>query len=444
MKRHVEGSRVRRYLPLILTTVLAMATTLTGCLDRKTGRFFLPVGIDEGLDPTTGDIFGTVTVDGAPRSGVTVTVRRGGTVVDMVVTDADGDYEVLELDPGTYTVSISTIPGAACPGDQTTVVIEDDDTRVDFDCTTTPTTGTVTGTVTANGSPVSGATVALDGQTTTTDANGSFTFTDVDPGTYSVTVTAAGLQCDPRTTTVTAGEPSAVDVTCTAAPPSGSEIAANPFSLIGTLMGTDGCGFGSTISNPGPITISFDPATNTVTIESDADVAGTYTPGQPWTGTGQSTFSSGGMTFVLRETAMGTWQRMAGTIVLPGTLRFEVLQGGSEVCESVYNATYEQLTTSSSHFKQDVTYMLPDGLSILGLRPVAYRYLAPYGDPAIPRMGLIAEDVMRVFPAAVAMNAEGQALGIYYATLQGLVLEEIAIRTRRVADAGIARLADAF
>jgi hypothetical protein len=315
---------------------------------------------------------------------------------------------------------------------------------VDFDCTTTPATGTVTGTVTANGSPVSGATVALDGRTATTDANGTFSFTNVDPDTYTVAVTADGFTCDPRTTTVTAGQTSTVDVTCTASAPSGTEIAAQPYSLSGTIQGTDACGLGTTISNPGPITIRFDPATNTVTIESDADVAGVYTPGQPWTGTGESTFSSGGMTFVLRETAMGTWQRSSGMIVLPGTLTFEVFQGTTEVCESRYDATYTQLTASSARFKTGIVGLLPEGVTIFGLRPVAYRYVHPYGDPSVPRIGLIAEEVERVFPEAVAVDRTGRARGIAYVILRARLAEQIADRAGAKARSWLQRGAGAI
>jgi hypothetical protein len=422
--------------------VLGLLTAVAAC-DQKTGRFFIPVAIDDGFDPTTGDIIGRVTVDGSPRSGVEVTVRRNGTVVDTDVTDANGDYEFFELDPGTYTVSIGTITGATCPGEQTAAVVEDDSTVVDFACTSQPTTGTVMGTVTANGTPVSGATVALDGRTTTTDANGAFTFTNVEPGTYGVSTSASGFDCQPGTVTVTAGQTSNVEIACTG-PPSGTEIAAQPFSLSGTLMGTDGCGFGMTISNPGPITILFDPATNTVTIVSDASVAGLYTPGEPWTGTGQTTFSSGGMTFILRETASGTWQRSSGTIVLPGTLTFEVLQGSTEVCESRYNATYMQLTASSMRFKTGIVRLLPDGATVLGLRPVVFRYVRPYGDPSVPRIGLIAEEVARVFPKAVALDAGGKPLGIHYSTLRMLVFEEIVTRAGEAARSSIARLAGAM
>ncbi|MGH7565727.1 MAG: carboxypeptidase regulatory-like domain-containing protein [Gemmatimonadota bacterium] len=432
---------MRRRIVRVMMVALAVLSVLGWECDPKLARFFDPI---DDLIPVSGGISGMVTVDGQGRSGVTVTVRQGTQVLTTTTTDGDGDYEVLNLAPGTYTVSIPSIPGASCPGDQTAVVVADDETEVDFACTTTPTTGTVTGTVTAGGSPISGATVALDGQTTTTDANGTYTFTNVAPDSYSVTVTADGFQCDPRTTTVTAGQTSTVDFACTSSSPSGSEIAANPFRLMGTLMGTDGCGFGSTISNPGPIDINFDMVANTLTIVSDANVVGLYVLGQPWTGTGESTFSSGGMTFILRETATGTWQRMGGTIVLPGTLTFEVFQGSTKTCESRYNVTYEALTPSSISFKSDVAYLLPDGLAILGLRPVAHRYLAPYGDPAVLRVGLIAEHVVRTFPGAVALDGGGEPRGIYYVTLSRLVIEEIATRAGEAAQSWIARLAGAM
>lgn len=421
---------------------IAVFSALGGECDPKRGPFFDPI---DGMNgPGLGDLFGRVSIDGVGMSGVATTLRQFGEVVGTATTNADGDYEFLNLDPGLYSVSIASIPGATCPGEQTATVVADDETEVDFACTTTPTTGTVTGTVTAGGSPISGATVALDGQTTTTDANGTYTFTNVAPDSYSVTVTADGFQCDPRTTTVTAGQTSPVDFACTSSSPSGSEIAANPFRLMGTLMGTDGCGFGGTISNPGPIAVNFDMVANSLTIVSDANVVGLYVPGQPWTGTGESTFSSGGMTFILRETATGTWQRSNGTIVLPGTLTFEVFQGSTKTCESRYNVTYEALTPSSISFKSDVAYLLPDGLAILGLRPVAYRYLAPYGDPAVLQVGLIADDVARAFPDAVALDAGGKPLGIYYGTLNRLVIEEIESRAGEAAQSWIARLAGAM
>ena len=428
-----------------LLVVLGLLTAVAAC-DQKTGRFFIPVAIEDGLDPTTGDIFGQVTVDGIPRSGVTVTVSRNGTVVDTAVTDTNGEYEFLELDPGTYTVSIGTISGATCPGEQTAQVVADVEREVDFACTSTPTTGTVTGTVNLDGSPVEGVTVALDGRTATTDANGMFSFTMVDPGSYAVTASISGAECPPQTTTVSANMTSTITIECTTSGLSGSEIAAVDYSLMGTIMGTDGCGIGMTISNPGPIDVESETMSGStfVTIVSDANVRGMYLPGQPWTGTGETTISSGTMTFTLRESVMGTWVRQGGLVTLSGTLLFEIFDGTTKVCESGYDATYQQLTASSHRFKRDVTYLLPEGSSILGLRPVGFRYRAAYGDAVIPRLGLIAEDVARVYPGAVALDGLGRPMGIAYGILRALVVEEARNRVQGAVTAGIARLATAL
>src|SRR5687768_8084274 len=152
----------RRLLPIL---AFAAAAALSIQCDAKLSEFFGL--IDDGLVPGQGDIFGRVTVDGSGRSGVTVTVRQGGFVVDTSTTDSNGDYEFLNLDPGTYTVSISSISGANCPGEQTATVVADDEAEVNFPCTTPPpATGTVTGQVTVGGSGRSGVTVELRQGTT--------------------------------------------------------------------------------------------------------------------------------------------------------------------------------------------------------------------------------------------------------------------------------------
>jgi large repetitive protein len=57
-----------------------------------------------------------------------------------------------------------------------------------------PTTGTLTGVVTdaTTGLPINGVTVSLSGVTTTTDSGGNYGFTNITPGTYTLTFTKAG------------------------------------------------------------------------------------------------------------------------------------------------------------------------------------------------------------------------------------------------------------
>jgi hypothetical protein len=139
--------------------------------------------------------------------------------------------------------------------------------------------------------------------------------------------------------------------------------------------------------------------------------------------------------------------RFQGTIPnFTGTLRRRhTPPGGSmPVCDEQYSLTALKATGSSSRFKQGIVALLPEGVSLLGLRPVAFRYLAPYGDPAIPQVGLIAEEVVRVYPEAVALGADGRPAGIYYSVLTGRLIERFETRVKQALDAGVGRLAGAL
>lgn len=82
--------------------------------------------------------------------------------------------------------------------------------------------GTVTGTVTCQGSTVAGASVAVGGHSTVTAANGSYALTGVPSGAYSVIATPAAGACSGSHTapvTVGGGTQSTVDFTMAATPP---------------------------------------------------------------------------------------------------------------------------------------------------------------------------------------------------------------------------------
>jgi subtilisin-like proprotein convertase family protein len=84
------------------------------------------------------------------------------------------------------------------------------------ECGGAPTTGTVTGTITActGGTPVAGATVMLsNGASTVTNSSGVFLFSGVAPGSYTITVSAPGFQTTTSGTfTVTAGQTTTVNL----------------------------------------------------------------------------------------------------------------------------------------------------------------------------------------------------------------------------------------
>jgi hypothetical protein len=80
-----------------------------------------------------------------------------------------------------------------------------------------PMYGTISGTVmnSADNSFISDATVAFGENTTLTDANGSYTFTDVEAGTYTLTCSKEGFESMSQEVTVVAGETSTANFTLT-------------------------------------------------------------------------------------------------------------------------------------------------------------------------------------------------------------------------------------
>jgi hypothetical protein len=113
-------------------------------------------------------------------------------------------------------------------------------------------------------------------------------------------------------------------------------------------------------------------------------------------------------------------------------------------CTEEYDVTQTRaLTPSSRRFKRDVVGLLPEGWTLLGLRPVVFRYVEPYGHPAIPQIGLIAEEVAEVFPEAVVVEAAGLPEAIVYGVLAERVAEVAASRAGRAVETAIARLVEA-
>ncbi len=156
----------------------------------------------------TRTISGTVTQDamtGMP--GVTVTLSdNDGNVIATTTTAADGTYAFEGLGPvDGYNVEITVPDGfvpvgpTSLPADLTTA----DATNVDFDLTTVPVTSNVSGTVTADDSPIGGVEVVLTGSdgaiiATTTTTDGTYTFTHVPDGEdYEITITVPdGFEAD--------------------------------------------------------------------------------------------------------------------------------------------------------------------------------------------------------------------------------------------------------
>lgn len=176
--------------------------------------------------PTPGTVSGTVRVDGVVRSGVTVRLTGNGTSIAPATTGSNGTYSFSNVPPGAYTATVTPPANAVCTvTDKSAFVVSGQTTTVDFDCST-PQPATISGLVRLNGTFQPGVTVSLSQggtvlSTGTTGAAGTYIFTMLAPGTYSVAVTPpAGSTCasNPRSVTVASGQDLIVDFACTSVP----------------------------------------------------------------------------------------------------------------------------------------------------------------------------------------------------------------------------------
>jgi hypothetical protein len=404
---------------------LGIGSMLGGDCDPKGPDFYEQIN---GGTQLTGDIFGTLRLDNVLEPGATVTVRMNQTVVGTDVTDSNGAYRVPGLNPGTYLVD-GSVTGADCGDAQTAVVAANGETEVNILCETpAPQTGTVTGTVTVNSVPEPNVTVRLrDGTTviatTTTGSNGTYSFTNQATGSRIVEIVPpSGATCpDPQTVNVTGGGTATANFPCTR--PSGD------FIVVFTQIVTDHRGQTSVICWVTTTT----PAQPGATLQVVTTGPGVLTP------TVNRTLNAGGMA------AVEVGINLFGTYGIMQTATSGSNQASASTTHTVdlTESTCADVM-SSIRFKRGVLSLLPDDVRPLGLRPVAFRYVEPWGDPAEPRIGLVAEEVLEVFPTAVFLDAVGRPESIHYGLLTKAVVDELEARAAGAAKAAIARLAEAF
>ena len=155
-----------------------------------------------------GNITGVVTdaETGNPIADATVVLVQGTTPIDSTTTNAQGAYTFQGVDEGDYTVAVQA-DGYEDATPVTVTVVCDETTTQDFSLTPTPCVGNISGQVTdaVTGDAIAGATVALTIPTsppdmgdiiaiTTTNAQGTYAFQDVDCGSYAVTADATGYE----------------------------------------------------------------------------------------------------------------------------------------------------------------------------------------------------------------------------------------------------------
>jgi hypothetical protein len=276
--------------------------------------------------PVTGTITGVVTIEGAARSGVSVTLSSGA----AATTDASGAYSFAGVNAGTYTITISGFPTDATFSTTTkgaTITTAGQVATVNFDGAFVRTSA-ILGSVSAGGSGLAGVRVALTGATTAganvnTDANGQYAFSGLRAGTYTVTISGfdAGqftFSTVSSTVTVAVGATQSVGFT-------GQRIATASITGTVTIEGAAAAGVRATLSTGAVATTS---ATGAYSFGSLT--AGTYTvtiSGFP----ADAQFATLAQTVTITSAGSTVNANFAGTFIRTATLNGLVTVAGAGV-----------------------------------------------------------------------------------------------------------------
>ncbi len=187
-------------------------------------------GGDNGTEPPPGPQTGSLTVtvqdeNGAGVQAVTITVTKG-TTTQTGVTSTAGTTSFQNLETGSWQVSMTAPQGFVIPPTQNnpvSVTVSANQTATTTMRLQRPaTTGSIGGQVRLSGNGIQGAVVSISGgptaaQPITTPASGQFTFSNLQPGDYQVTIApparfglAAGEQMQ-KPATVAVGQTATVN-----------------------------------------------------------------------------------------------------------------------------------------------------------------------------------------------------------------------------------------
>ncbi len=143
--------------------------------------------------PLNGTVSGVVTAEGEALIGAGVSISGNG-VAQVGATDGVGTFEFTGLDAGTYTITVDAVEGVTFQSSTASVTLSQGSSSgsVAFNGEYVR-TSSISGTVTLAGAGAAGIGVELSGQSnaaTTTGADGSYAFSGLRAGTYTVTINA--------------------------------------------------------------------------------------------------------------------------------------------------------------------------------------------------------------------------------------------------------------
>jgi len=169
--------------------------------------------------PNTYSIIGSVTLNRNGLSGVTI--NYGGN--NMVTTASDGSFTIGGLGNNTYTLTPSLSGYTFLPASENITINESSQTAGTFVATAVP-NNSITGSVTLNGTGLSGVTVNYGGNNTvTTNSSGAYTISGLANGSYTLTPSLAGYTFNPTSQTIAVSNGNASqNFTATVIPKSGT------------------------------------------------------------------------------------------------------------------------------------------------------------------------------------------------------------------------------
>ncbi len=193
------------------------AGSVAATFTQQSGTWFARVAAFRSTTMSQNSISGTIM---PPTSGTGATITLSGAGNATTTADASGNYVLSGLANGSYVVTPTKAGYTFTPPSQNVVVSDASDPGINFTAQSAISTYTISGNISPSAGG-SGATVSLSGAATGTssaDANGNFSFTQLSNGSYTVTPAKNGFIFTPpsQKVTVSGADVSSVDFSASA------------------------------------------------------------------------------------------------------------------------------------------------------------------------------------------------------------------------------------
>ena len=193
------------------TDTVQQSVAIPSDATTATFKFDLKVVTNDGTS-TAYDKLYVYLIDGSGTSHTLATYSNKNAAASGYVTKS---FNVLDYAGQTVTIKFK---GSEDSSNSTSFYIDDVSLMADSGSTPPPSTYSLSGTVTENGSGLSGVTVTAGSKSATTSASGSYTISGLADGTYTVTPSKSGYTFSPssQSVTISGANKTGIDFTATA------------------------------------------------------------------------------------------------------------------------------------------------------------------------------------------------------------------------------------